>query len=175
MQYIHRGHFCTGRELKLKDKCEKNCTKNFKINSPRCGIFGFCLLSFPQNERKLYKIRQLSLCQFVYFWAQLEPSILKKVFCKSKHRWLYAQKNTNRDKLGCLSLYIFLSFWGNERRQKTSIPHPYLCFGTFNLFLQGSWCSAQTTHKLQGVLALCEFHYCKFHCCGFSKLLLKFC
>ena len=27
---------------------------------------------------------------------------------------------------------------------------------------------------LQGVLALCEFHYCEFHYCGFSKLLLKF-
>ena len=28
--------------------------------------------------------------------------------------------------------------------------------------------------ELQGVLALCEFHYCEFHYCGFSKLLLKF-
>ena len=27
---------------------------------------------------------------------------------------------------------------------------------------------------IQGVLALCEFHYCEFHYCGFSKLLLKF-
>ena len=27
---------------------------------------------------------------------------------------------------------------------------------------------------VQGVLALCEFHYCEFHYCGFSKLLLKF-
>ena len=27
---------------------------------------------------------------------------------------------------------------------------------------------------VQGVLALCEFHYGKFHYCGFSKLLLKF-
>ena len=30
---------------------------------------------------------------------------------------------TNWDKLSCLSLYIFLSFWGNERRQKPNIPH----------------------------------------------------
>ena len=28
---------------------------------------------------------------------------------------------------------------------------------------------------LQGVLALCEFHYCEFGYCGFSKLLLKIC
>ena len=33
----------------------------------RCGIFDSCLLSFPQNERKIYKLRQLSLSQFVYF------------------------------------------------------------------------------------------------------------
>jgi hypothetical protein len=29
-------------------------------------------------------------------------------------------------------------------------------------------------NSVQGVLALCEFHYCEFHYCGFSKLLLKF-
>ena len=34
------------------------------------------------------------------------------------------KKYTNWDKLSCLSLYIFLSFWGNERRQKSNIPHP---------------------------------------------------
>ena len=28
--------------------------------------------------------------------------------------------------------------------------------------------------QVQGVLALCEFHYCEFHYCGFSKLLPKF-
>ena len=27
---------------------------------------------------------------------------------------------------------------------------------------------------IQGVLALCKFHYFEFHYCGFSKLLLKF-
>ena len=27
------------------------------LNNARCGIFGFCLLSFPQNERKKYKLR----------------------------------------------------------------------------------------------------------------------
>ena len=27
------------------------------------------------------------------------------------------------DKLNCLSLYIFLSLWGNERKQKPNIPH----------------------------------------------------
>ena len=27
---------------------------------------------------------------------------------------------------------------------------------------------------VQGVLALCEFHYCEFRYCGFSKLYIKF-
>ena len=27
----------------------------------RCGIFGFCLLSFPHNTRKIYKLRQLTV------------------------------------------------------------------------------------------------------------------
>ena len=46
-----------------------------------CGIFDFCLLSFPQNERKIYKLRQLSLFQFVYFLS-IEPSIARKYFVK---------------------------------------------------------------------------------------------
>ena len=39
-----------------------------------CGIFGFCFLLFPQNEGKIYKPRQLSLSQFVYF-LRTEPSM----------------------------------------------------------------------------------------------------
>ena len=34
------------------------------------------------------------------------------------------KKYTNWDKLSCLSLYIFLLFWRNERRQIPNIPHP---------------------------------------------------
>ena len=41
--------------------------KMSNINYLGCGIFGFCLLSFPQNERKIYKLRQTKLSQFVYF------------------------------------------------------------------------------------------------------------
>ena len=32
---------------------------NYK-HQARCGIFGVCLLSFPQNERKICKLRQIS-------------------------------------------------------------------------------------------------------------------
>ena len=45
---------------------------------------------------------------------------------KSKHTSL--KKYTNCDKLSCLSLYIFLSFGGNERKQKPNIPHLFLFF-----------------------------------------------
>ena len=48
------------------------------LNNARCGIFGFCLLSFPQNERKVYKLRQFSLSQFVYF-------LIYVYFYKSKY------------------------------------------------------------------------------------------
>ena len=40
--------------------------------------FGFCLLSFPQNERKIHKLRQFSLSQFVYF-------LIYVYFYKSKY------------------------------------------------------------------------------------------
>ena len=40
----------------------------------RGGIFGFCLLSFPQNGRKIYRLRPLSLSKFVYFLTR-EPSM----------------------------------------------------------------------------------------------------
>ena len=48
------------------------------------------------------------------------------------------KKYTNLDKLSCLSLYIFLSFWGNKSKQKPNILH-----------LSGCWKSIKTsTHKL---------------------------
>ena len=36
-----------------------------------CGIFGFCLFLFRQNERKICKLRQFSLSQFVYFLREV--------------------------------------------------------------------------------------------------------
>ena len=44
-----------------------NSAKKRKFASLRCGIFGFCLLSFPQKESKIYKLRQLCFSQFVHF------------------------------------------------------------------------------------------------------------
>ena len=46
------------------------------LNILRCRIFGFCVLWFPQNERKIYRPRQLSLL------------LQNTFFCKSKHIWL---------------------------------------------------------------------------------------
>ena len=87
-------------------------------------MFGICLHLFPQNERKIYKLRQLSL---YIFWGKfvnfsiLNDESAKWIFLKSKHTSI--KKHTNWTKLSCLSLYIFLSFWGNKRRQKPNIPH----------------------------------------------------
>ena len=36
-----------------------------------CGIFGVCLFLFRQNERKICKLRQFSLSQFVYFLREV--------------------------------------------------------------------------------------------------------
>ena len=46
----------------------------------RSGIFGFCFLSFPQNERKIYKLRLTKLSQLVYFsliWREREETKTK--------------------------------------------------------------------------------------------------
>ena len=44
----------------------------------RCEIeiFSLFLLSFPQNDRKIYKLRQLSLSQFVYFSLVCQKGLL---------------------------------------------------------------------------------------------------
>ena len=47
--FVHLILYQTSKE-------EIECTK--AEEKLRCGIFGFCLLSFPQNGRKIYKLRQ---------------------------------------------------------------------------------------------------------------------
>ena len=84
-------------------------------------------------------------------------------------------KYTNWDKLICLSLYIFLSFWGNERRQKPNIPHlrvssaeefwykdvlelnvTFLPTGTQVNLEENSWYNwGKPNYKIIGCLALC--------------------
>ena len=63
----------------------------------------------------------LSGSQLTFFCGNLGAEYLVFVSSRSlKTR----EKYINWDKLSCLSLYIFLLFWGNERRQKPNIPHP---------------------------------------------------
>ena len=52
---------------------EPNFKKWVDDSTLRCGIFGFCLISFPQNEKKnyTYKLRQVSLSRFVYFLREV--------------------------------------------------------------------------------------------------------
>ena len=90
-------------------------------------------LQNSQNERKIYKLRQLSLLsQFVYiFWGKcVYFSIFEWWKCqmnvivnfiiqnlKSKHTAL--KKYTNWDKLSCLSLYIFSLVLREREETKT--------------------------------------------------------
>jgi hypothetical protein len=95
-----------------------------------CGIFVFCLLLFPQNIRKIYKLTQLSLSKFVYFWAQSHLCLLlqKKVFYgKVNIHGSVLKKYTNWDKLGCISFDRYFSLvLRNKKRQKPNILHLYL-------------------------------------------------
>ena len=70
-----------------------------------CEIFGF----FSSRSLKMRE-KYTSFAQFVYF-------IIQKL--KSKHTSL--KKYTNWAKLTEQNLYIFLSFWGNERRKTKQI------------------------------------------------------
>ena len=47
----------------------------------------------------------------------------RKHFVKVNIDGSVLKKYTHWDKLSCLSVYIFLSFWGNQRRQKPNFPH----------------------------------------------------
>ena len=97
--------FCTepgSNALKIdltagKSPWEQASCKTVKVStrwaSTLCAKYLFVfLLSFPQNERKIYKLIQLNLSQFVYFLST-EPSMF--TFTKGsifKHIWLCAQK-----------------------------------------------------------------------------------
>ena len=109
----------------------------------RCQTFGFCLPSFLQNERKIYKLRQLSLSQFVsiyiYFYKILS-------FVKVNIDGSALKKYTNWDKLSCLSLYIFLLFRGNQRRQKPNIPYLNELGRVSN---HPNWCQFSHTKKFE--------------------------
>ena len=54
-------------------------------------------------------------------------------FCKSKHRWLCAQKVYKLRQTKLSQFLNFLQFWGNERRQKPNIPHPTYFLPTYYL------------------------------------------
>ena len=88
-----------------------------------CGIFVFCLLLFPQNERKIYKLRQLSLFQFVYFLREVclvfNFGMMKVNFInqklKSKHT---SPKNIQTKTIYVVSVCIFFSRFVGMRGDK---------------------------------------------------------
>ena len=62
-------------------------------------------------------MRQLSLSQFVQIF--FEQGAKKKVFCKSKHRWLCAQK-IYKLRQTKLSQFVYFSLVLREREEKTT-------------------------------------------------------
>ena len=87
----------------------------FIQGSLRCRIFGFCLLSLPQNERKIYKLRQLSLSQFVYFLST-KPSMFTFTKYFLLYRWLCAQK-IYKLRQTKLSQFVYFSLVLRERQE----------------------------------------------------------
>ena len=82
----------------------------------------------------MYKLRQLSLPQFVYFLST-EPSVLKKVFCKSKHRWLCAQK-IYKVRQTRLSQFVYLSeVLRGDKNQTFRTSYHYWNHATSNFFV----------------------------------------
>ena len=59
-----------------------------------------------------------------FFFDVIAIFIIQKL--KSKHTYL--KRNANWTKLSDQNSYIFLSFWGNERRQKPNILHLRKCW-----------------------------------------------
>ena len=82
-----------------------------------CGIFGFFPLSFPQKERKIYKVRQISLSLFVHFF-RAEPST---------YVYFYKRKYFVKVNIDGSALKKILSFWVKESRQKPNILHLGVC------------------------------------------------
>ena len=102
------------------------------------GSIGCCLHYYTTTKTHIWECRVLN----IWFLSPFVPSKIliclraiyvyfykRKYFVKVNIDGSVLKKYTNWDKLSCLSLYIFLSFWGNERRQKPNIPHLKLYVG----------------------------------------------
>jgi hypothetical protein len=100
-------------ELKML-KCLDKAVWDFMVNHHQDSLyFCFCFLSFPQNERKMYKLRRLSLSHFFEHRAIYVYFYKLKFFVKVNIDGLdgsACKKYTKCYKLSCLSLFIFLSF-----------------------------------------------------------------
>ena len=87
-----------------------------------CGIFGFSLLSFPQNKRKIYKLRHLSLSQFVYFLREV---------CLLFNFWMIKFTIMSKKSIWYFHHSIFFSRFEGTRGEKNQIFHTYMSFDKF--------------------------------------------
>ena len=101
------------------------------------------LLKHKRGKGKIISTKKILVClslyilwgKCVYFsifesWkSQMDffDIIVNFIIQKLKSKHTSFKKYKNWEKLSCLNLYIFLSFWGNERRQKPNILHHRHC------------------------------------------------
>ena len=79
-------------------------------NKTGAKYLGFFLLSFPQNERKIYYLCWVSFAQFVYFLREVCLLInfwmIKFTIMFFRYLWILSFKNTNWAKLIYFSLVL---------------------------------------------------------------------
>ena len=137
-----------------------------------------------------------TVCCFSYAWLNWEP-IYKRVLDESRNlRCISRLEDKKRGSEWCkLRILLLSSIWirflsismgflvASSKISCTNIlllPSSLKTFGFLHahiyLFCLKDFIRLRKNKRIyvQGVLALCEFHYCGFHYCGFSKLLQKF-
>ena len=107
-------------------KRQSNLDTHFIEIVIRLVLVSFCSLKMREKYTNWDYLVCTSLVSVYITQSHLCLLLQKKVCFKSIHRWIYAQEVYKLRQLSCLSLYIFLSFWGNERRPKTKYSQPLI-------------------------------------------------
>ena len=100
-----------------------------RLNGPLVGIpgedniFGHFLANNYQSLAAIYAVQAELALEDILLEQVCLNQLFISYFVKLNKDGAALKKYTKRDKLSCLILCIFLSFWGNERRQKPNIPH----------------------------------------------------
>ena len=121
-----------------------------------CRIFSYCLLSFPQNERKIYKLRPTQLSQRVYFSLVLREREDTKTKHSASVRSL-ATRNSNG-----LRLCIWTNFEKMDtvrRRNSVIIMWRDICWlqlPNFDIVTAKRWRQRRTFYAFHNFQRGCE-------------------